>query len=179
MHQKNHLARSPTTSSDIAAAAGIRPGTLYVHHRPKEELLHEISLSGHETTVELVRRGEASSADPTGQLVAVIGEFAAHHARSHVQARVVNYELGGLAPEHQAETRAIRREIEATIVSIVVAGAAAGQFEVSDVRMTAVALLSLGIDVPRWYSDEGSWAPQRIGGFYTELALRIVGARRD
>jgi hypothetical protein len=54
-----------------------------------------------------------------------------------------------------------------------------GQFEVSDIRMTAVALLSLGIDVSRWYSDEGSWTPDRIGGFYTELALRIVGARGD
>lgn len=166
-----------TTTRDIAAAAGISPGALYVHHRSKEDLLYEISLSGHQTTLDVVRRGRDSSQDPTEQLVAVVGEFTAHHARGHVQARVVNYELRGLAPEHQAEIRRIRHEIEAVVVEIVEAGVAQGQFDVSDVQMTAVALLSLGIDVSRWYREGGSWTPERIGEFYTGLALRIVAAR--
>lgn len=167
-----------TTTRDIAAAAGISPGALYVHHRSKEDLLHEISLSGHETTLDVVRRGFAASSDPTEQLVAVVGEFAAHHARGHVQARVVNYELRGLKPEHHEQIRAIRREIEDTMAAIIQSGVDQGQFDVVDTRMTAVALLSLGVDVSRWYRDEGSWTPERIGDFYAELALRMVAARR-
>lgn len=166
-----------TTTRDIAAAAGMSPGALYVHHKSKEELLFLISLAGHETTLEVVRRGRASSTDPTEQLVAVVGEFAAHHARGHVHARVVNYEHGGLAPEHQPAIRELRREIEATVLGIIEDGVASGQFDVDDPAMTAVALLSLGIDVSRWYREEGAWTPEQIGAFYVKLALRIVGAR--
>jgi hypothetical protein len=42
--------------------------------------------------------------------------------------------------------------------------------------MAALALLSLGIDIARWYRDEGTWTPEDIGDNYAELALRIVGA---
>lgn len=167
-----------TTTRDIAAAAGLSPGALYVHHRSKGDLLHEISLAGHQDTLDIVRRGLAASSDPTEQLVAVIGEFAAHHARGHVQARVVNYELNGLKPEHRREIRAIRREIEDTIAAIIEAGVARDQFDVADIRMTSIALLSLGVDVSRWYREEGSWKPERIGAFYAELALRIVAAKK-
>lgn len=167
-----------TTTRDIAAAAGISPGALYVHHRSKEDLLHEISLAGHQNALDVVRRGFASSSDPTEQLVAVVGEFAAHHARGHVQARVVNYELSGLKPEHHEQIRAIRREIEDTMAAIIGAGVDQEQFDVADARMTAAALLSLGVDVSRWYRDEGAWIPEHIGDFYAELALRMVAARR-
>ena len=41
-----------TTTRDIAAAAGISPAAVYVHHRTKESLLFAISLAGHESPVE-------------------------------------------------------------------------------------------------------------------------------
>ena len=36
-----------TTTRDIAAAAGMSPAALYVHHRSKEDLLHLIARTGH------------------------------------------------------------------------------------------------------------------------------------
>ena len=45
-----------------------------------------------------------------------------------------------------------------------------------DPAMTATALLSLGIDVARWYRDEGAWTPEQIADHYCRLALRMVGA---
>ena len=73
----------------------------------------------------------------------------------------------------------LRREIEAAVLRIIEDGVDRGQFDVDDPAMTAVALLSLGIDVSRWYREEGAWTPERIGAFYVRLALRIVGARRS
>ena len=55
-------------------------------------------------------------------------------------------------------------------------GVAAGAFDTPDPAMTATALLSLGIDVARWYREDGSWTPQDIAGHYRDLALRMVGA---
>lgn len=166
-----------TTTRDIAAAAGMSPAALYVHHKSKEDLLHLISRMGHERTLQLVREGVASSSDPTEQLVEVIRRFAVHHARGHTSARVVNYELAALSPEHLEQIAAMRRAIEQEVRQVVEAGVAAGAFDTPNPPMTALALLSLGIDIARWYRDEGEWSPEEIADYYCDLALRIVGAR--
>jgi AcrR family transcriptional regulator len=164
-----------TTTRDVASAAGMSPAALYVHHRSKEDLLYLISRSGHEATLELVRESLAASQDPVEQLVAVVRAFTIHHARGHTRARIVNYDLAALSPEHLDEIAGIRREIEGTVRQLVEGGVAAGVFRTASPRMTALALLSLGIDVARWYRDEGEWSPEDIAEHYSELALRMVG----
>ncbi len=165
-----------TTTRDIAAAAGMSPAALYVHHRSKEDLLHLIARSGHEATLELVHEAVASADDPVARLVTVVRSFTVHHARGHVRARVVNYELAALRPEHLREIAAIRRSIEGQVRDLVESGVRAGVFHTRDPQMTALALLSLGIDVARWYRDEGAWSPEEIAEHYCELALRMVAA---
>ncbi|MGN6131399.1 MAG: TetR family transcriptional regulator [Nocardioidaceae bacterium] len=165
-----------TTTRDIAAAAGMSPAALYVHHRSKEELLYLISREGHERTLALVREAVASADDPVPRLRAVVHAFTIHHARGHTSARIVNYELAALGPEHLREIAALRRAIEQEMRDLVEAGVAAGAFTTSNPRMAALALLSLGIDVARWFRDEGEWSPEDVADYYSELALRIVGA---
>lgn len=166
-----------TTTRDIASAAGMSPAALYVHHRSKEELLHLISRSGHEVTVALLRAARESSDDPVEQLRCAVQDFVAHHARAHITARVVNYELAALDPEHLAEIEEMRRDIDTTMRDIVAGGVAVGAFSCDEPRLAAAALLSLGIDVARWYREDGSWTPEALGEHYAALALRMVGAR--
>lgn len=165
-----------TTTRDIAAAAGMSPAALYVHHKSKEELLYLISRNGHENTLRTIRAALARSEGPVESLRAVVHDFAVHHARGRTGARVVNYELAALEPDHLAEIREIRHQIEDELRTLVQRGADAGVFDVADSRMTAAALLSLGIDLARWYHDGTRWTPEQIGDHYAELALRIVGA---
>lgn len=166
-----------TTTRDIAAAAGLSPAALYVHHKSKEELLYLISRSGHEHVLRLVREAVASSTDPAAALRRVVHDFVVTHARDHTTTRVVNYELAALSPAHLAEIREIRHRIEQAIRHLVEAGVTAGVFETPDPRMAAAALLSLGVDVGRWYRDGGDLVPEYIAARYAEMALRIVGAR--
>jgi len=165
-----------TTTRDIASGAGMSPAALYVHHRSKEDLLHQISRSGHGETLALVRGAVATSADPREQLLAVVHAFVVHHAEGHTWARIVNYELAALSPEHLEEIAGIRRQIEQEMRDVVQRGVDAGVFHTPDAHMTALALLSLGIDVARWYRDEGEWTPEQIADHYATLALRVVGA---
>ena len=165
-----------TTTRDIAAAAGMSPAAVYVHHRSKEDLLHVITARGHERTLRLVQEAVASESEPAAQLTAVVRAFVAHHARHHTTARVVNYELAALSAEHHAEVAAVRRSIEREVRGVVERGVAAGAFDVPAPRMTTLALLSLGIDVARWYRDEGEWTPEQVAEEYAVLALRTVGA---
>lgn len=163
-----------TTTRDIASAAGMSPAALYVHYRSKEEMLYGISREGHDRTLALVRDGIASSDDPREQLTATVRAFVVHHAQGHTRARIVNYELAALSPEHLREITEIRRQIEAEVRAVVERGVATGAFATDNPRMTALALLSLGIDVARWYRDEGEWTPEQIADHYCELALRLV-----
>jgi AcrR family transcriptional regulator len=166
-----------TTTRDIAAAAGMSPAAVYVHHRSKEELLHQISWRGHQATLDLVRAAAASTDDPAGQLAAIVRAFAVYHARANTSARVVNYELAALSEEHLAEILEMRRAITAELRRVVERGVAAGVFDTPDPRMAATVLLSLGIDVARWYREERDWSPDDVGRYYADVALRIVGAR--
>jgi AcrR family transcriptional regulator len=167
-----------TTTRDIAAAAGMSPAALYVHHKSKEELLYLISKDGHEDTLRLVRAAVATTDDPADSLRRVIHDFATHHARGHTGARIVNYELAALSADHLSEIRGIRHQIEEEVRTLVQRGVRAGVFHTSDPRMTAAALLSLGIDLARWYHDGARWSPEQIGDHYADIALRIVGATR-
>jgi AcrR family transcriptional regulator len=166
-----------TTTRDIAAAAGMSPAALYVHHRSKEEILYRISKRGHQNTLALVRAARASSEDPVAALRAVVHDFAVHHARGHTTARIVNYELAALDEDHLAEIAALRSAIDAEVQGLVADGVTSGAFDCPDPRVAAAALLSLGVDIARWYEDEGGWTPEELGEAYAEIAVRIVGAR--
>ena len=166
------------TTREIAERAGMSPAAVYVHFASKEELLNELSLVGHRAALDIVVAAAArGSAAPTAQLQAVVSDFASWHARHRRTARVVQYELGALTAPHRAVIDGLRREIQARMRELLEAGVRAGDFVVPDVPGTALALLSLAVDVARWYRPEGPRSPEDIGALYADLALRMVTAR--
>jgi AcrR family transcriptional regulator len=164
-----------TTTRDISRAAGMSPAALYVHHRSKEELLFTLAKVGHERVLALVRASVAGTDDPVAQLSSFVEDFVRDHALVHTGARVINYELAALSDEHLAEIAAVRRDIDSVLRSVIDAGVASGVFATPDTRMTTLAVLSLGIDVARWYRDEGRWTPDEVAAHYRVLVLRMVG----
>ncbi|KQW48786.1 TetR family transcriptional regulator [Nocardioides sp. Root1257] len=165
-----------TTTRDISTAAGMSPAALYVHHRSKEELLFELAHVGHLRVLEMVRASVATSDDPVEQLGTLVEDFVRDHALVHTGARVINYELAALSAEHLAEVVAIRHDIDEVVRDVIDRGVGAGVFVTPDPHMTALAVLSLGIDVARWFRDEGRWSPDEVAVHYRLLALRMVGA---
>ncbi|MEU5883801.1 TetR/AcrR family transcriptional regulator [Spirillospora sp. NPDC047279] len=164
-----------TTTRDIAEHAGLSPGGLYVHYRSKEELLYRIALTGTRDSLEHVRRAVAGApGDPESRLRAVVGSLVVRGARYHTTGRVIEYELGSLEDGHRAEVAAMRHEISAIVQDVIEDGARQGVFDVPDVPGTTLAVLSLAIDVARWYRASGRWAPEEIGGLYADLAWRLV-----
>lgn len=170
-----------TTTRDVAAAAGMSPAAVYVHFRSKEELLWAISIEGHRRTLEVVDAALAAAetahpGDPVARLGRLVEDFVGFHARAHTTVRVLNYELPALEPAHRAEVEALRRAITERVVAVLEDGVAAGVLRTDDVRMTAAALLSLGIDVARWYDDDRGWSADDLAVHYRRLVLAMVGA---
>ncbi len=165
-----------TTTRDIAAAAGMSPAAIYVHHRTKESLLHALSLEGHRRTVQTLRDAVPVAGAPDRQLHAWVAAFVAHHAEGHTTARIVNYELAALTGEHRAEVETLRSWIQDSLVVILERGCSTGDFAIPDTHAAANAIVGMAVDVARWFDDGARTAPADLGRQFADLAVRMVRA---
>ncbi|WP_329246656.1 TetR/AcrR family transcriptional regulator [Streptomyces sp. NBC_01478] len=166
-----------TTTRDIAGRAGMSPAALYIHYKTKEELLHRISRIGHEKALEILRTAAGREGSAAERLADAVSSFVRWHAGGRTTARVVQYELDSLGPDARAEILALRRQVDAEVRGIVEDGVADGSFDVADVKGTTLAILSLCIDVARWFSLDGPRTPDEVGALYADLVLRMVGSK--
>ncbi|WP_353356470.1 TetR/AcrR family transcriptional regulator [Intrasporangium sp. DVR] len=166
-----------TTTRDIASGAGLSPAGVYVHFGSKEELLFNLSRGGHQSALRLLRDALAGADGPVERLAVAMARFSAWHAEQYQLAKVVQYEHQHLTPEHRAEVLALRKDIDSLMRQVLERGVAEGVFRVTDVGDTALALLSMAVDVARWYSPTIKRTPEQIGATNAALALRLVGAR--
>jgi AcrR family transcriptional regulator len=167
-----------TTTRDIAGRAGMSPAALYIHYKTKEELLHRISRIGHDKALEILSAAADAEGTATERLAEAVRSFVRWHAGRYATARVVQYELDALSAEHRAEILAMRRRSDAIVRGILSEGVEAGEFDVPDVPGTAVAVLSLCIDVARWFNRRGRRTPDEVGALYADLVLRMVSAQK-
>ena len=167
-----------TTTRDIASGAGLSPAGVYVHFGSKEELLFALSRSGHDSALRLLRGAIDDGSTPADQLANIMARFSEWHVEQYQVARVVQYEHHHLTPEHHAEVLALRKEMDSLVRDVLDRGVADGAFTVDDSADTALALLSIVVDVARWYSPTIRRSPAEIGSTNAALALRLVGAER-
>ncbi|MER6914674.1 TetR/AcrR family transcriptional regulator [Streptomyces sp. NPDC000594] len=163
-----------TTTRDIAGRAGMSPAALYIHYKTKEELLHRISRIGHDRALEVLSTAAERPGTPGERLADAVSSFVRWHAGRHDTARVVQYELDALSPEHRAEIVELRRRSGAVVRGILHDGVETGEFDVPDLPGTTLAVLSLCIDVARWFNIRGRRTPEEVGALYADLVLRMV-----
>lgn len=166
-----------TTTRDIAGRAGMSPAALYIHYKTKEELLHRISRIGHDKALRVLRTAADNPGTAAERLADAVRSFVRWHADHHTTARVVQYELDALGEEHRTEIVALRRRSDAAVRDMINDGVRDGEFDVPDVPGTTLAVLSLCIDVARWFNVAGHRTPDEVGALYADLVLRMVGAR--
>ena len=165
-----------TTTRDIASRAGLSPAGVYVHFASKEVLLFELSRRGHARARDLLVAAADQAATPTEALRALIGGFSRWHAEHYELGRIVQFEFRHLSPEHREAVLGLRKEIDGVVAGVLRDGVASGEFEVDDVPVTALALLSMAIDVARWYAPDVRRTPADIETSYGDLAVRLVRA---
>jgi AcrR family transcriptional regulator len=164
-----------TTTRDISAGVGLSPAALYVHFPSKELVLFEIIRAAHEHALAYVQEpGRPVAVDAAADLRVMMTRYTAWHARHHVAARVAQYELAGLAADHYDEIMQLRRRTNEVFRAAIARGVEDGTFSAVDVNRVVRGMLSLSIDLIRWYRTDGPDSPEQIGEFYAELALKMV-----
>ncbi|MBV9022823.1 MAG: TetR family transcriptional regulator [Streptomycetaceae bacterium] len=163
-----------TTTRDLAGRAGMSPAALYIHYKTKEELLYQISSAGHRLVLRLLEDAASGEGTPVDRLAAAVRAFTRWHAEHHTMARVVQYELGALAKEHHAEIVDLRCRTDRVVRGIIQEGVDTGDFVVPDLAGATVAVMSLCIDVARWFGAERRRSPEEVGELYADLVLRML-----
>jgi AcrR family transcriptional regulator len=162
---------------DITARIGMSTGAMYAHFRSKEDLLFQISLTGHRTGVATLEAAAADATDPADQLARMVRAFSVYHARYHMIAKIVHYELYGMTPQHLKQILELRRHTTRLIQDVIRHGVENDAFTAPNVTATGRAVLSLCVDVARWYREHSGETPEEIGDLNAQLALRMLGAR--
>lgn len=165
-----------TSTREIAAGASMSPAAMYIHFRSKQDVLARLSLEGHIAAFAALRAGAETAGSPTKRLRAAVYAFAHWHAENHTTARVVQYELAALDDENHARVVQLRRDIVATVRSIISDGTRDGEFAVDNIDVTTLAVLSLCIDTVRWYPSRELHTPESVGASFAAFAERMVKA---
>ncbi|WP_072803305.1 TetR/AcrR family transcriptional regulator [Rhodococcoides yunnanense] len=168
-----------TSTREIAASLDLSPGAVYPHYKTKESLLFAASLEGHRMALGTVQEADSIGGSATDRLVAVVAAYVRFHARHHALARVVQYELRSLTPEHFSIIASVRRTTSNVFVDIIETGNSTGEFQALDTDAATLAITSLGIDVSRWFPTGAFADPDVVADRYVELALRMVGSARS
>jgi len=163
-----------TTTRDIASRAGMSPAAVYVHHDSKESLLFTVSIEGHRSALDIIARASTSSTDPVERLRSMVYDFSLWHADNSRVGRIVQYEYHALTDEHRAEVATYRRSIERTMQDALADGVSQGVLDVDDVPGTAFSLLSLGVDLVRWFEPGGSRSGDQLASLHADLAVRMT-----
>jgi len=96
------------------------------------------------------------------------------HARMHTLARVANYEMHSLEAEPRRAIIELRDQMEDIMREAIRLGAESGHFEVPDLDLATVSLLSLGIDVSRWFVPGKRLSPDALAEQYADMAVRML-----
>ncbi|MET8864274.1 TetR/AcrR family transcriptional regulator [Nonomuraea sp. NPDC004580] len=164
-----------TTTRDIAECVGLSPAALYVHFPSKELVLFEVIRAGHERVLAHIRDPAIVALEGSAErLRAIVSAYTVWHARHHVTARVCQMELNHLTPEHYGEIVELRHQTNGYFRGAVARGVADGSFAKVDVKRVTRAMLSLTIDLVRWYRLDGPDSPEQLGEFYADLALKLL-----
>lgn len=165
-----------TSTRAIARGAGVSDAALYVHYPSKAALLFELAKAGHGSVLDAVKSAmDKTDPDPRSRVLAFIEAFTTWHAQHSELARVVQYELRTLEEPGRSEIVALRREFGKLLRAELVAGVNANAFNIVDIEATQMALLSMGIDVARWFGIGNSPDPKELGMGYAAICDRMLG----
>jgi AcrR family transcriptional regulator len=166
-----------TTTRDIAAQAGLSSAALYVYFKSKEEVLYQIAASALDFTIEVTATEASRPGTPGQRLQDLVRVLTIWHTYNSQVAHVVLYQTGALSPAHLADITAKQREVGLIVRRVIAEGTRSGDFDVQDPGAATVAVLSLCLDVARWYRPGYRLSPQQLGDFNAAAALRITGGQ--
>jgi AcrR family transcriptional regulator len=166
-----------TTLDDIAAELGVTKPFIYTHFRSKTELLAALCKPTIELSLGAVTQAANGPGSPTERLYRAIAGFTEVVLSRQANIAIYFREEKNLSPEALGEINALRKRFDRVLSKLLTEGVAAGEFDVTDVSLTALAIGGMISWAYTWHRPEGRLAIDDMCDRMAELALQMVGAR--
>jgi TetR/AcrR family transcriptional regulator, cholesterol catabolism regulator len=172
-----------TKWADIAGDVGVGPTALYHYFESKQHCVYEIMNEALEDFRDRFVAITSKERDPARALAAVMQSCFELSDLEVLRNRVLVAEQGllsgpsGSEREEQARqaARARTRDLEFVWASFLDSAMRERAIPRTDARLLTRAVLGLYNSIWHWYRPNGIVALKRIGDYYTELALAMVG----
>lgn len=167
-----------TSMRDIAAAMGMKAGSLYTHISGKEEVLWEIILRVADEFDAAVQPALSTPGTAAGRLRLALEAYVEVISRNLEMATVLFTEWRQLPPDRQASVAARRDRVEGVFRTLLQQGVDSGEFAAdTPVKLTAILALSGANWLPNWYRVGGHLSPQDVADAFMALLLRGIEPR--
>ena len=159
---------------EIAREVGLQVGALYNHFPTKQSILRKLMIAHLE---ELISAYQEQTV-PT-QPAKMLEAFARFHIRFHIdkpdEVFLAYMELRNLEPENYKEIMKLRQQYERYLRGILREGVAAGDFEIEDVPVAAMAIISMMTGVNTWFRYGGRLSVEEIEEIYVKMVISVAG----
>lgn len=160
---------------DLAADVNLRVGSLYNHVPQKQEFLATLLEGIMQELLLDLKTQMAGLTDPAERLARFVRFHIEWHTARKEEVFIGNMELRSLSPEQYARVIELRKAYEAHVRAILADGRKAGLWELDDLRVATLALLSLLTGISNWYRADGRLRQERLIRIYQRLARRLLG----
>jgi AcrR family transcriptional regulator len=158
---------------DLGAAVGVGAPALYRYYPTKQELLNSL-LNAHMD--ELAAAWAAVDiAGGSARLNAFVANHIAFHVERRMATQISNLELRALDKENLTKILRKRNDYEKELRAILREGQEAGDFNVADVTLTAMAIIQMITGVVVWFRPDEKMPISEVIETYQTLVLRLVG----
>lgn len=165
-----------TTMKQLAQELRMTPANLYNYFPSKEAILYEVL--NHELTGMLDRnhRIVRDIEDPVERMRALAYDLVLDDLRSPTAAFVGRHGVHGLSEDARNEITDLMGQVRGIWSTSIGQGAATGAFDVDDVRLSTLTVLSLCSSTTSWYRPGGSLQPETVADHTAAAVLRMLGA---
>ncbi len=164
---------------EIAERVGVTTAALYHYMGSKDELLIEIMVTSMRQLIHAAEESLATAGEPAAELAALVRAHVGYHALDPLRSMVSDDELRAVSGKSRAQVMDLRDSYERLWAAILDRGLTSGVFRMADAKITRLALLEMCNGVDRWYSSAGPMGPGEVADIFADLALAMVGARRN
>jgi AcrR family transcriptional regulator len=166
-----------TTLDDIAAELGVTKPFIYTHFRSKTDLLAAICTPTIVLSLDAVTNAATGAGSPTERLYRAIVDFTQVVLSRQANIAIYFREEKNLSPDALAEINALRKKFDRVLSKLLAEGVAAGEFDIKDVSLAALAIGGMISWAYTWHRPEGRLALDDMCERMADLALQMVGAR--
>lgn len=168
-----------TTLEAVAERLGVTKPFIYSHFGSKAELLAEICGRGISYSLEAINKALSNKGTPTQKLDELARNFVVSVLENQKPLAIFAREEKNLAETDYQRISNMRREFDSKLKALLEAGVKAGEFQLSDPPIAALAIGGLVSWAYVWFRPQGRMPMDVLAGEMTALILAMVGAKRS